>query len=367
MMSLKDAVPEEERPGQIEWLFPLPESVPARPWVIEGVAMRRQVSAIAAAPGAGKSALTLHLAQMVATGRPWAWWEPRESGPVLIVNREDDREEMHRRLLGMQHAQPGPAEHGVGVLNRPSVTLVMRDENGALARTSFHTELIGHIRDSGAVMVVLDPMIELAGNLDENSNVDMNFLVETLRDVAIAGNCAVLLIHHTRKGAAAGDMDGMRGGSAIAGRVRAANTLDRMSDDAKRRLLDLDEQENAHNYRVLHSAKQNYSETGTAHWLVFRARQDEATGEWRAFLELADLRDRQVTDGDMMAAIDGLLASPKAKADDLRGDVHAARTLKMPLDMVQRHIKRLVEEGKAEAVEVSNGKHRPLRWRTKAP
>ncbi|WP_375593387.1 AAA family ATPase [Algihabitans albus] len=191
-MNLGDVVSEEEKPGQRIPLFPRRERVP-RPWVIEGVAMRGQLGILFGEPSAGKSLLSLHIAVMVASGIEWGPFTLVDSGPVLLVNREDDVQEIDRRTWAIEKTQPIPEETPIEYLDRPSTHVAMRDEEGKLVKTPFYNELKEHIQETGAKLVILDPLIELAGNLDENNNVEMNFLVEALRQIAITTDC-----HHDR-------------------------------------------------------------------------------------------------------------------------------------------------------------------------
>ncbi|WP_370234210.1 MULTISPECIES: AAA family ATPase [Henriciella] len=277
-------------------LFPR-RSLESRPWVVRGHAMRGAVSALYGAPGSGKSLLALHLAIAVATGENWGPFEVLQSGSVIIVNREDDIAEMDRRTWAIGQTQNIPDACPVLRLDRPDVYVAVRDQEGKLQRTEFHGELIVAIREAGARLVVLDPMIELSGNLDENSNVDMNFLVETLRSVAAATDCAILMVHHVNKTGTG--MNAMRGGSAIAGRVRAAHWLHHLPDNHG---LNVDD---PRPYRILAGTKANYSENGDeAHFRV-EGQYHKDTDEWSPALEPVNL-SQKVSDAELANFLDGM-------------------------------------------------------------
>ncbi len=285
-MNLADALPEEEKPGKRTRLIPRRARKP-RPWVVDGVAMRGQLGILFGEPSAGKSLLSLHIAIMVASREEWGPFKLIESGPVLLVNREDDIEEIDRRTWAIEHTQPIPEEIPLEYLDRPSTHIVMRDKEGKLDKTAFYNELINHIREIGAKLVILDPLIELAGNLDENNNIEMNFLVEALRQIAIITDCAILAVHHTRKGATAGSMDGMRGASAIAGRVRCANQVVTLPEGHG---FDVPE-EKRKRYKGVLSAKQNYADATREDWLEIVAFRDEAINQWSPAMQHVVLSD----------------------------------------------------------------------------
>ncbi len=302
-MNLEDAVSEEDNRGERVSLFPRRERVP-RPWVIDGVAMRGQLGILFGEPSAGKSLLSLHIAVMVASGEQWGPFTLVDPGPVLLVNREDDVQEIDRRTWAIEHTQPIPEETRIEYLDRPSTHIAMRDEEGKLVTTSFYNELKDHIQETGAKLVILDPLIELAGNLDENNNVEMNFLVEMLRQIAIATDCAILAVHHTRKGATAGSMDGMRGASAIAGRVRCANQVVTLPEGHG---FDVPE-EKRRRYKGILSAKQNYADATREDWLEIVVFHDEAIGQWSPAMQPVTLRDTLVS-SEVAEFLDGKRAT----------------------------------------------------------
>lgn len=282
--------------GKLIPLFPRRE-LTARPWVVKGVAMRGSVCALFGEPGSGKSLLSLHLAVAVASGRDWGPFEVREAGPVLMVNREDDVSEIDRRTWAISHVQPISEDCPVSLLDRPSVHLCERSPEGDLVRTEFFSELVGHIRENKARLVILDPLIELTGNLNENDNIEMNFMIEALRFIAQQEDCAVLFLHHTNKGGAG--MNGMRGASAIAGRVRAANQFMHLPDGHG---LDLIGPQR--DYRVLTSAKQNYAPSAADNYFQAQGHLHEATDEWSPAL-LPVVLSPQLKAAEVAAWLDG--------------------------------------------------------------
>src|SRR4030095_15372640 len=101
----------------------------------------------------------------------------------------------------------------------------------------------------------------------ENDNTAQRALIAAFRALAIEFNMAVIVVHHTRKGATSpGDPDSARGGSAIIGAARIVLTCFTMSeDDAEAFGLPKDRKTRS-NFMRLDDAKQNYAGIGDAQW-----------------------------------------------------------------------------------------------------
>ncbi|MED5546001.1 MAG: helicase RepA family protein [Pseudomonadota bacterium] len=204
----------------------LAQPVKPRQMVCSPMLERGVVTIIGAQPGVGKSTLTAQLAASIALGRDFAGFEVPEAVPVLYLNAEDHLEETKRRFAGIaQHMQTSPAQfarlHIVGSGNK----VRLMDKGSGIARPSETGEgLRQTIVKSGAAAVVMDP-VALLHDLDENYNADMTAFVEFLHSIAREANCAILLVHHSKKDTKAKGMDALRGAGAIAASVRSIYTL----------------------------------------------------------------------------------------------------------------------------------------------
>jgi RecA-family ATPase len=107
--------------------------------------------------------------------------------------------------------------------------------NGPIVATPLVDALIAEIKARGIDVLIVDPMVSvhsMRGN-DNGANGAMDTVVKAFALVADRTNCAIDQVHHSRKlNGAAADIDAARGGSAIAGAVRAARVLNVMSADA---------------------------------------------------------------------------------------------------------------------------------------
>jgi AAA domain len=114
-------------------------------------------------------------------------------------------------------------------------------------------------------VLILDPLVEMHG-AEENDNGALRMVVAQFRAMAVKYNMAVILLHHTRKGASAspGDPDTSRGASSIVGAARVVLTVTTMGeDDAK--AFGVPPDARRHYFR-LDSAKSNYSPLDAEEW-----------------------------------------------------------------------------------------------------
>ncbi len=245
--------------------------IPRRPWIAPGYALRGAVTLVAGPPSVMKSSLMLTWAASLALGIDHGRFRPLKPESVIVYNVEDDRTEQRRRLsavLRQFSASPSAIRGRIFRTGPTGIgTLVTRNEAGAMV----DTEAFGNIKDlietTGAGVLIVDPLAELH-NVEENDNTGIRAVVAEFRALAVRHNIAVILLHHTRKGAAtmAGDPDIARGASSIIGAVRVALTLTGMSeDDAKAFGLPTDHKARS-NYIRLDDAKSNYSPIGDAAW-----------------------------------------------------------------------------------------------------
>jgi hypothetical protein len=104
--------------------------------------------------------------------------------------------------------------------------------------------------------------------LEENSNPQMIQAMAVWRRIARATNCAVLLVHHVRKGDAAGHIDAARGAKATTDSGRIGLLMTTMSaEEADRFHVPEDERLS---YIRLDDAKRNLAAAAKAKWFRLR-------------------------------------------------------------------------------------------------
>ena len=244
-----------------------PVLLPPRPWLFGDQLLTNYVSAIVAAPGVGKSTLTIQFAIAVALGVDFADYKTHKQGNVWIYNNEDDLPEMQRRVAAAAQVMNTPLGDLFGKLHvntgdERQLIVARSNRNGDVIQTPDVEALIAEIQAKGIVLLVVDPFAETHA-VAENSNDDIKMVAGMFRRVAKEAGCSVLLVHHTRKapsgydGGQAGNMDSARGASAFLGVCRVVSTLVAMSKaDAEQVGIPDDEK---HLYVRLDNAKANLS------------------------------------------------------------------------------------------------------------
>lgn len=208
---------------------PLPEeiAIPPRPWIAPRLLMRGAVTVLAAPGGAGKSTLQLATAAHCWLARPFAGFDFRTKTKVLVINNEDDRDEMARRLRAIckvYDLDPAAVAEGVALLSGADFVFKIADASPPKFRTDEIAKLGEFCREHGIGVLAIDPFVEThdSSEVDEQA---MKAVMAAYRGFARDYGVAVLLAHHTPKGGQGGSQDAIRGSTAIVNSARIAYTL----------------------------------------------------------------------------------------------------------------------------------------------
>jgi hypothetical protein len=177
---------------------------PERRWLIDTLWAEQAVGIVGGEPKCCKSFLALDLALAVASGAPCLrHFPPTQTGRVLLYAAEDALHVVRQRLYGIALAAGVDfTTLDIQVITAPSLRL---DHPGDQARLRATVEALR------PTLLVLDPFVRLH-RLDENAAAEVAPLLADLRDLQRHFHCAVLLVHHARKGAAH-----LRAGQALRG------------------------------------------------------------------------------------------------------------------------------------------------------
>jgi len=181
----------------------------AQRWLIEQLWGESSVGVIGGAPKCSKTWLGLDMALSVATGTPCLgkYAVPRV-GPVLAYLAEDALPVVRERVAGMaRHRALDLAGVEIHVITAPTLRL---------DRDPHRTRLLETARRLRPRLLLLDPLVRLHG-IDENNAGEVAGLLAYFRSLQRELNLSVVLVHHTRKNAAAGVAagQGLRGSSDI--------------------------------------------------------------------------------------------------------------------------------------------------------
>jgi hypothetical protein len=253
-------------------------SLPPRRWLYGCSSLRGMVSAVCGNGGSGKTSIEIAKAMAVATGRAiLATDENDEShkvhvqGNVLYWNLEDPEDEMIKRLDAEMRHRGVTRDELAGrffVLSGRDERLCLAelDKNGKALRSDI-TPIVEILKSLNIVLFVVDPLVNTHG-LDENSNVHLNLVMDQFRQIAHDAGCAVVIVHHFRKGGEAGDGEAARGAVALHGAVRVMETVVTMKP-AEAQALGVAPGDRRAYVRV-DNAKANLSPGSTeTHWFKF--------------------------------------------------------------------------------------------------
>lgn len=229
------------------------KDIHARRRVLGDIALEGYLTVGVAPGGTGKSALTILMALAVATGRddlmdmpvrPTAGGFP---AGAWLFNNEDGWNELGLRIkAAMQHHNIAPDTLECDITGRPTLFVnsgedapfritQRRVEGRGDRRTVIHAPVhadaaIAHIRANNIKLFIVDPFIE-THDADENDNGQIAQVAHEYRRIAQEGECAVVLVHHTRKPAGAssaghgGNQDSARGAGALMAMARVGWTV----------------------------------------------------------------------------------------------------------------------------------------------
>lgn len=166
----------------------------ANRWLIEILWGAASVGIIGGEPKCGKSFLALAIALAVASGCPCLGrFRVHQTGPVLLFAAEDALSTVRERLAGLCLRQGLELEAlPLHVLTEPRIRLDVPEDCSRLAAT---VEMVQ------PVLLLLDPFVRMH-QVDENVAGAVAPLLGVLRDLQRTYGCAVVLVHHARKGAA---------------------------------------------------------------------------------------------------------------------------------------------------------------------
>ncbi len=278
-------------------------AIPRRPWAVPGYLMRGSVTVLSGQGAGGKSSLVVRWTINAATGQAIGQFIPNEPLKVVNYNTEDDRDEQQRRYsaaLKASNHDPDIMQDIIRCGPEDVGTLFERDQTtGRITPTAAMAQLEELCVTTGADVLFCDPLAELH-NAEENDNTAMRAVVAAFRSLAKRLNIAVVILHHDRKGnSAPGDMDRVRGASAISGAVRVMLTLTTMTEEEADK-LGIAPQERRRHFRI-DGAKSNYAPTQEAEWWrlapyeIENGEQIAACMPWQAPSPWAGLQWDQIT------------------------------------------------------------------------
>lgn len=209
--------------------------IPPREWVYGVELIRRYVSLIVAPGGVGKTAYSIASAIAIASGKPILKDHVHDPCNVLLCGLEDPMDETDRRIAAVMQSHKVSRDDladRLFVVNGRERRLIIAalDADGISIAYPDKEALIAEIRENNIGVVKVDPWVN-SHELEENSNPHINAAARAWAEIGDETGCAIELVHHTKKGAVAGDAEGARGASALIGAARVALTVTAMTEE----------------------------------------------------------------------------------------------------------------------------------------
>jgi hypothetical protein len=212
------------------------KDIPMRDWLYGRLLVRQFLSMTIAPGGVGKSSLIVGEALAMVTGRPLLGVRPDCVLKVWLWNLEDPQIETTRKIQAACNRFRIRREEIEGNLFVNSG----RDQPLVIAKTlragvticqPVVDDLVNQIKELGIDVLVIDPFVS-CHEIEENDNSGIDQVAKQWSRVAELGNCAVHLLHHTRKAPAGTEVttESGRGAKALTDAVRIARALNIMTE-----------------------------------------------------------------------------------------------------------------------------------------
>ncbi len=228
-----------------------PKTIPMRDPVY-GHFHREQVSAIVANSGLGKTSMIVASSCGMISGKPLLGVQPKRRLKVWHMDLEDPAEELerkyaaakiHYKLTGDDCGTKGEEQDPqlfTDMKDRRLFTHIGLDQPFAIVKNTTRgasivvpvvvDSIISEIKRLNIDVVIIDPFIS-SHAVDENDNNAIDRVVKTWKRIAKEGNCAVILVHHIRKGETEVTTESARGAKSFSDGCRYVGVLNRMTKE----------------------------------------------------------------------------------------------------------------------------------------
>jgi len=215
-----------------------PSTIPLRPWIYGRWLLRNTVTAVVAPGGIGKSSLMASLALSLATGKPLlgktVWEGPQRA---WYWNLEDDGDELDRQIQAaakLHSVTPDQCGERLFVdsgMEGAGLCVATEDHTGFRILEPVVQSLVDELTDRKIDVLIVDPFVS-SHEVGENDNSKIDAVAKLWGRVAKRTNCAIVLVHHTKKMAGQKvTAEASRGAVALINAARTALVLNRMDPD----------------------------------------------------------------------------------------------------------------------------------------
>lgn len=260
-----------------------------RPWIVDGILMRKTVCLFAGPPKIGKSLLLQQLLSSIATGIPWLT-HAVERCRTFGMFTEDPHDELARRQIAInEHFDRAAADYELDMSwdarEGRTALLVEYDRFSDQPKfTPLWDQLWNFVYENGVGVVGIDTAAVVFGG-NENFRGQVTNFVRALVQQAVIHDLAIVLTSHPSKAG----VNGYSGTTAWLGSARFGMSLGRPND--------YDPDSGPHNLRVLRGLGANYGLGTMAERIEYRdgifepSEPEEHLSTKRAPLNAVERRD----------------------------------------------------------------------------
>lgn len=215
-----------------------PETIPVREWIYGRHLIRKFVSATVAPGGVGKTSLGIVETLAMVSGKDLLGTTlPAGQIRAWYLNLEDPREEVTRQIQAaalFYNLSPLDIGDRLFVDSGREQDFVIAEtlRDGAVICRPVVESIIAELVTRAIDVMTIDPFVS-SHEVSENDNGAMDLVVKQWGKIADAANCAIHLVHHTRK--QYGDFEvtaeSSRGGKALTDGCRSVRAINRMTKD----------------------------------------------------------------------------------------------------------------------------------------
>lgn len=170
-----------------------------RTWVVPDMIPAGAVTLLSGDGGVGKSTLALQLAVAVATGTEWLGLKAAR-GSVVLLSAEDDRDELHRRLIATCAEQAVTLAdltdlYFMAAAGEDLLLAIPETASNAVRPTALYRQFSGEVSHLTPRLVIIDTAADVFGG-NENDRAQVRSFLTLLRSLCRLSDTAVLLLAH---------------------------------------------------------------------------------------------------------------------------------------------------------------------------
>jgi putative DNA primase/helicase len=205
--------------------------IPEEDAIIEDLVNKGSSLMILGRGGVGKSTIGLDMLCHIAAGRRmYRTWDVPEPRTVLLVQSENAHRTTQQRLQSFYENHNEP----VFLEGRDRIKFACRNDDirasGDLLKDKFYKEIRKLIQESGAEVVLLDPLVSFH-SVNENDNVLMRSVLDQLTKLSSETGAAFIIIHHFGKSKELEGSEKSRGASSITDWARGCLNLEKVKHE----------------------------------------------------------------------------------------------------------------------------------------